>query len=277
MGRLATAQATRTKHGRALARARPRSSCWGSGTSMVRSEGACCAAFMCSTTAVWCSRAAVVLSKRAFSARANGMTLYTEARNRGAGVADAAHRLLCASHVASAMARELPGDSVDLHRRYCKPGTPASAADMDAASRFAPYAMASYGALYYVYIHPRPERLAELCCSGCCPLLLGRWGYSGPDGGPMVESPRRFVLSKSSAVLNKTAICEIANVARKDLCYVNSENRFNEQAPYFVALDRASKTIVVSIRGTLRRVPARCSFLPAQPIHVNSIGGRVQP
>lgn len=157
------------------------------------------------------------------------------------------------------MVGESPADRTELHQRYCKVGTPASADDMEAASRYAPYAMASYGALYYVYINPRPGRLAELCCSGCCPLFLGRWGYSGPDGGPQPGSPRRLVDSKSSAVLNKAAICTIAGMERENLCYVNSENRFNEQAPYFVALDSASKSIIVSIRGTLRRAaPSSC-------------------
>lgn len=63
---------------------------------------------------------------------------------------------------------------------------------------------------------------------------------------------RRVVTSNSAADMNQTAICDIAGVAREDLVYVSNSNKFNETVPYFIALDKGSKVIVVSIRGTLR-------------------------
>lgn len=53
-------------------------------------------------------------------------------------------------------------------------------------------------------------------------------------------------------VMTKAAVCEIASIEERDLKHVESVNTFNKQAPYFIALHRQSRTIVVSIRGTLR-------------------------
>jgi sn1-specific diacylglycerol lipase len=130
----------------------------------------------------------------------------------------------------------------DLHTRCCKAGIPASAIDTGCAAHFVPFAMASYGALYYVYVNPKPSRFAELCCYCCCPERHRCFPFGNRD------VPRPL----SSALLSKAFICDVADIHDKDLLYVNNTNKFNEQAPYFVALDHQTKSIVISIRGTLR-------------------------
>jgi hypothetical protein len=70
-----------------------------------------------------------------------------------AGPSERQH-LLTASHVAHSLApRIVPAGAV--HALYCKAGAPVQAADMRAAAHYAPFAMAAYGALYYVYLDPK--------------------------------------------------------------------------------------------------------------------------
>lgn len=169
-------------------------------------------------------------------------------------------RLLTASHVGRQLAPSGIPQS-EVHKLYCKPGTPVSIADMRAARRYAPFAMAAYGALYYVYVNPKPHRLFELCCGRFCPLLCGVWPWSGATNDD--ESPRRRPrqltaadLANPAGVMNKDAICHVAGIAHDKLRHVHSMSRFNESVPYFIAVDEASKAIVISIRGTLRYSPA---------------------
>ena len=117
--------------------------------------------------------------------------------------------------------------------------------------------MAAYGALYYVYVNPKPHRLFELCCGRFCPLLCGVWPWSGQkdeDGSPRAprRKPTAGELANPAGVMNKDAICDVAGIGREKLRHVHSMSRFNESVPYFIAVDEASKAVVISIRGTLR-------------------------
>jgi hypothetical protein len=136
----------------------------------------------------------------------------------------------------------------DLHARCSKAGIPASPSDLNAAAHFVSFAMASYGALYYVYVNPRPVRFAELCCYCCCPGQVGL-----PFGD--IRLPHPFSSVQLSKDASSSFICNVAGIPREDLLYVNNTNKFNEQAPYFIALDHMTKSIVISIRGTLRSAP----------------------
>ena len=178
-----------------------------------------------------------------------------------AGTAEQPH-LLTASHVAHTMQvpRGVPASAV--HTLYCRPGTPVAIEDVRAARRYAPFAMAAYGALYYVYLDPKPNRLCELCFARICPLWCGRWPWG--TGGLSTEEDdatrkaHKQRLSNPAAVMNSDAICDVAGIARSDLKHVHSTNRFNESVPYYVALDRGSKAVVISIRGTLRFLLFTC-------------------
>lgn len=163
-------------------------------------------------------------------------------------------RLLTASHAASDLAPP-PSSPESLHLRYCTPGAAVSEADMAEAEHYAPFAMAAYGSLYFMYTNPQPFRLAEFLFGGCCPQLAG--GGVTPRG----------VLPKPGDVMNKAAICGIAGIPRESLVYVNTSNAFNEHVPYFVALDAERRTVVIGIRGTLRC--AACRATPAVCVHAH--------
>lgn len=160
--------------------------------------------------------------------------------------------LLTASHVAHSLApaRVPPGA---VHALYCKSGSPVSLTDMRAARHFAAFAMAAYGTLYYVYLDPKPHKLVEMCCGRLCPLWCGEWPWGhGLAAEDAAARPRKhFKLQNPAEVMSHAAICDVAGITRGDLRHVHSTNRFNESVPYFVALDRASDTVVISIRGTL--------------------------
>jgi sn1-specific diacylglycerol lipase len=124
---------------------------------------------------------------------------------------------------------------------------------MTTAVQYASFAMAAYGAIYYVYLDPQPGRLAQLCCGHWCPGLC-RCLWGAPEQRVSSIASRRVVTSNAAAVMNKNAICDIAGITHDDLMYVSSSNEFNETVPYFIALDRGKKVVVISIRGTLRCV-----------------------
>lgn len=188
--------------------------------------------------------------------------------------------MLTGSHVAHDIC---PHEDVsELTQRYCKAGSPAGAAVLRSVSDIAPFAMAAYGTLFYVYVNRRPRDIANFCCRafcGCCGG--GRGDGRGADAVP--ESPAGALAAAAAAeaasaprrggvlgleldpsrVLTKAAVSAIAGVHARDVRHLSSFNIFNEQSPYFVALHRASRSVVISVRGTFRcapRFPGTCGI-----------------
>jgi hypothetical protein len=154
--------------------------------------------------------------------------------------------MLTASHMAhDLMPAATPSALANL---YCKPGASPEVDELRTASQFAPLAMAAYGTLYYVYANPLPSAMFDLCCGLCCGP---RAAVERPRSAPQSVVAQAFKFDPT-AIMNKAAICAIAGIAHDDLKYVNSLNEFNKQSPYFIALHRESRSVVVSIRGTFR-------------------------
>lgn len=176
----------------------------------------------------------------------------------------AAERMLTPSH----MARDLmPSQAPEsIIRLYCKPGRPVAASELSTAAEFAPYAMAAYGSLFYVYAsRNRTSACCQLCLRACCSCCM-----SDVAAGKVSVFEQDINLPKfdPSRVMTKAAVCEIANINERDLKHVESSNSFNKQAPYFIALNRDSRTVVVSIRGTFRCVALRFTHRPVSSSHL---------
>lgn len=156
----------------------------------------------------------------------------------------------------SHMARDLmPSQTPEsIVRLYCKPGRPVTVGDLSTAAEFAPYAMAAYGTLYFVYA----SRNRTTACCRLCFRACRSCGQAGMGGKASVfEQTIRLPDFVPTKVMTKAAVCEIAKIHERDLKHVESTNTFNKQAPYFIALNRESRTVVVSIRGTLRCAPTK--------------------
>lgn len=176
--------------------------------------------------------------------------------------------MLTGSHIAHDICPQ--EDVTDLTRRYCKPGQPVAPAELRSVADVAPFAMAAYGTLYYVYVNRQPLAIANFCCRafcGCCGDR--RDGAAAPASGAP-QSPGAAIAAAAATegagrrrggfgleldptrVLTKAAVSAIAGVPPSDVRHLSSVNSFNEQAPYFIALHRSSRSVVVSVRGTFR-------------------------
>ena len=161
----------------------------------------------------------------------------------------------------------------ELTRRYCKPGRPASTAELRGATDVAPFAMAAYGALFYVYVNPQPSALARFCyralCT-CCGSGRGsateRHAAAAPAAAEASSTALGFPLDPTR-VVTRAAVSAIANVPVADVKHISSTNAFNLQAPYFIALHRHTRSVVVSVRGTFRCAPILCTRIPSTAHH----------
>lgn len=168
-------------------------------------------------------------------------------------------KMLTPSHMARDLMPSLTPES--LVRLYCKPGRHVAFGDLSTVAGFAPYAMAAYGTLYYVYAsRNRTGACCQLCCRVCCSCGQADMG----NKVSLFEQDIQLPAFDPTKVMTKAAVCEIANIDERDLKHVESTNTFNKQAPYFIALNRGSRTVVVSIRGTLRCALQHCSSPCAQ-------------
>eukprot|EP00892_Ulva_mutabilis_P011439 jgi/Ulvmu1/8668/UM047_0006.1 len=177
---------------------------------------------------------------------------------------EAPELMLTGSHLAHELRPHEPVSA--LAAQYCKQGRPATGDDLRLVTDIAPFAMAAYGTLFYVYVNPQPTALANFCCHAvclCCGRGRGRSSSGGaaaiPPGSPaaaaaaVVAAERRGPFGMEldpTRVMTKAAVSAIAGVPARDVKHLSSTNSFNMQAPYFLALHRASRSVVVSVRGT---------------------------
>ncbi|KAK9847646.1 hypothetical protein WJX84_000251 [Apatococcus fuscideae] len=170
-------------------------------------------------------------------------------RNAGLTVCEAepSLHLLTPSGIASDMRSEwTPRRAARLQA----PGLEAvSCKDLETAAHFMKYAFAAYGYMLYIWSEPRYR--------GCCKLLMGR--RCGFVLGPL----RRYWNSimaqqwlpdlKVTNHMNREAIQQMTGLPDEDVIFVRFQNegRFKGCIPYFIAVDKSTKSVVLAIRGTL--------------------------
>ncbi|DBA94054.1 TPA: hypothetical protein ACH3X1_001703 [Trebouxia sp. C0004] len=108
------------------------------------------------------------------------------------------------------------------------------------AARFAKYAIAAYGAAGFQYLHQTSK------VKNTYNLLKNR--------GKDAYKANKLMSSKIQSLeqhLDYEAIIQIAEIDDQDLLYLNFDNQALGDLPYMVALDRPTKSVVLSIRGTV--------------------------
>ncbi|KAL6772208.1 hypothetical protein ACKKBG_A29375 [Auxenochlorella protothecoides x Auxenochlorella symbiontica] len=108
------------------------------------------------------------------------------------------------------------------------------------ASHYMSYAFAAYGYLLYLWGKPATGVL-ELCCGRSCGLAMN------------MLRPSRGVLPDLRVItnLNREATLQAAGLSTEDLLFVRYEAEKPNVLPYFLALDHATQTVVLAIRGSL--------------------------
>ena len=116
------------------------------------------------------------------------------------------------------------------------------------AAHFVRFSLAVYGTPLYLYSNLGCG-VCTLCCGGSC-ALGGLARTHGNFGGGAC----------CNRLLDYRAILETAGLAEADLVYCNFESRALGVLPYFVALDRQTSSVVISVRGTLSLQDAITDF-----------------
>uniref|UniRef100_A0A061QLA9 sn-1-specific diacylglycerol lipase n=1 Tax=Tetraselmis sp. GSL018 TaxID=582737 RepID=A0A061QLA9_9CHLO len=121
-------------------------------------------------------------------------------------------------------------------------GGAADSGDVLQAEHFLKFAMAAYGPLMYMYS----------ARWGCCGKALSLGSKAAR------REMRRWLRVQKAAgsqqdagALGREAIFEFSGIPEEDLIHVSKINQRRGSLPYFVALDRASGSAVLSIRGTM--------------------------
>ncbi|KAL0048262.1 hypothetical protein WJX82_011336 [Trebouxia sp. C0006] len=108
------------------------------------------------------------------------------------------------------------------------------------AARFAKYAIAAYGAAGFQYLHQTSK------VKNTYNLLKNR-GKSAYKANKLMSSK----IQSLEQHLDYEAIIQIAEIDDQDLLYLNFDNQALGDLPYMLALDRPTKSVVLSIRGTV--------------------------
>ncbi|GFR47184.1 hypothetical protein Agub_g8776 [Astrephomene gubernaculifera] len=120
---------------------------------------------------------------------------------------------------------------------------------MEEAVHYMRFATAVYGWKLYFWMN-------RLQVTNCCLLCVGRGcnccqrcascGLLGPeDAGPSEGccSPAKL--------MDREAITRFTGIADSDILYVSYKNKIGGLLPYYIAVDRSRRSLVVSIRGSL--------------------------
>lgn len=106
------------------------------------------------------------------------------------------------------------------------------------AAHYMKFAFAAYGWMLFV-LDRRAAGVAELCCGRACGLWVN--AATGRHGRP------RGLLA--APYVNAEATLQAAGLADEDLVCVRHEGHAPDVLPYFLAVDRARRTVVLAIRG----------------------------
>ena len=110
---------------------------------------------------------------------------------------------------------------------------------LSAAAHFVRFSVAVYGTPLYLYSNLGCG-VCKLCCGGACALGSLARTHGNFGGGPCCNRLMDF-----------RAILDTAGLAEADLVHCNFESRALGVLPYFVALDRETSSVVISVRGTM--------------------------
>ncbi|KAK9826366.1 hypothetical protein WJX81_002936 [Elliptochloris bilobata] len=121
--------------------------------------------------------------------------------------------------------------------------------DLDEAAHFSKFAFAAYGYMLYVWSKPLQKGWCMLCCGRRCGCLTGplRSYQAAFSAGQWLPE------LKLTNNMNREAILQITGLPEEDVLFVRFEADVSGRPclPYFIALDRATQSLVVCIRGTL--------------------------
>jgi len=135
-------------------------------------------------------------------------------------------------HVEVTVAPAVSGPSGGMERAV-------PAGKLSAAAHFVRFSVAVYGTPLYLYSNLRCG-VCKLCCGESCALGGLARAHGNFGGGPCCNR-----------LMDYRAILDTAGLAEADLVHCNFESRALGILPYFVALDRETSSIVISVRGTM--------------------------
>jgi len=129
-------------------------------------------------------------------------------------------------------------------RQLARGRDPGLDAVVSTATHFSNFALAPYGWPLYVWANPRCG-VCDLCC-GCGMRHPGRrrqacWRRCYPLGGPHGPVDAADV----------AALVRFANLDEDDILHMSFQNSVLGALPYFIARDSRTRSIVLSVRGTL--------------------------
>ncbi|CAK0786854.1 hypothetical protein CVIRNUC_010068 [Coccomyxa viridis] len=155
--------------------------------------------------------------------------------------------LITPSGIGAEMRRDLtPQQAASLQ---CAAVDHVSDKDVVEAAYFAKYAFAAYGYMLYIWSKPQLKGWCELCCGRGCGFCVGPFRRYQE-----AFSAGRYVPTlQVSNYMNHEAIVQITDIPEDDIVFVRFEADVIAKPclPYFIALDRQTSSVVISIRGTL--------------------------
>ncbi|GIL44569.1 hypothetical protein Vafri_2093 [Volvox africanus] len=120
---------------------------------------------------------------------------------------------------------------------------------MQEAFHYMKFAMAVYGWKMYLWTNRlRMTNCCRLCLGrscGCCRQLSFFIRALGPDYGPSEGC------CSATKLLEREAITQMTGVPDDDILYVCYDNHVGGLLPYYVAVDRQRRSLVVAVRGSL--------------------------
>ncbi|KAK9805494.1 hypothetical protein WJX72_001323 [[Myrmecia] bisecta] len=121
--------------------------------------------------------------------------------------------------------------------------------DVYIAAHFSKFAFAAYGYMLYIWSQPRAKGLCKLClgrnCGLCCGPLRRYWSsFQARHWLPDVNIANH---------LNREAIQQMTGLPDREVVFVRfvHESTSDKCLPYFIAVDRETRSVVIAIRGTL--------------------------
>ncbi|GIL75881.1 hypothetical protein Vretifemale_5611 [Volvox reticuliferus] len=120
---------------------------------------------------------------------------------------------------------------------------------MQEALHYMKFAIAVYGWKMYLWMNRlRMTNCCRLCLGrscGCCRQSSYFIRAVGPDYGPSEGC------CSAAKLLEREAITQMTGVPDDDILYVCYEDRVGGLLPYYVAVDRQRRSVVVAVRGSL--------------------------
>ncbi|EDO44911.1 predicted protein [Nematostella vectensis] len=131
---------------------------------------------------------------------------------------------------------------------------------IDAAAYFMRYSVGSYGWPMYVFMNP--------CCGPCSLCQKARCSACCYPANSLAH-----IIKDNCCMCNTAAIHLQTELRNEDLLYCSYHNKLYE-IPFYVALDRDKKTVVVSIRGTLSMKDTLTDLTGhGEDIHIEGLDG----